>query len=761
MLAALHAAINIKPVQCDFPFKRNSCFRGQKLRINFNSALRFGDFFFSNATLCKQDRPCPANSTCVHPLRCTRAIRDWADLPHETDPSVTPVFDRTYQQRCRFSTKFEGICCQTGAIADSAEVLADCHRRRPQRATAMAGGETAEFERLPPSENSDATTGCGRKVHRRAFADYDQLYGINTTNQPHSRTKRCIIGPRCKDEHMRYRRFDGRCNNIQPGRSLWGSAGYPMERVLAPAYGDRVGSPRKMSTAGGNVLPSARRISALLFDDVHVPDKRYNVLMMQFGQFLVHDITKSQPAAKDVACCVHSGIESHPDCLPIAVASNDPFYSQFGVKCMEFVRTAVVPKSRCQAGHARQISAVTHFIDGSGIYGSSAAEANSLRAHEGGRLKSLMHRQSPNELPPLETKAGACRRDADMCFKVGDERVNQIVTLVAVQTLFLREHNRIARALQNINPHWNDEMIFQEARRIVAAEIQHIVYSEYLPKVVGPGFIDQFDLFASEGHSNFYNPKINPSITSEFSAAAFRFGHSTVPGQLKLPQGFVDTHKTFFNPSPLRNPPFYDGLFQGMLQQPMQKMDDKFAHSLTWFLNSKEQQPFGSDLASINIQRGRDHALQPYNHYLRLSGRRMKKDFKDFGPLAGPKLQQLYSTPNDVDLYVGGILESPVQGGIVGKTFAEIISDQFSRLKRGDRYFYSNGLRSNPGHFTKLQLEQLQRVTLAGILCANANDPSSFKVLPDAFAVPHGTSNPLVSCRSDKIPKLNLKLWKD
>ena len=67
----------------------------------------------------------------------------------------------------------------------------------------------------------------------------------------------------------------------------------------------------------------------------------------------------------------------------------------------------------------------------------------------------------------------------------GDVRVNEQTGLTILHMLMLREHNRIADILAKLNPSWNDENIYQEARRILAAKIQMITYNEWLPLIIG------------------------------------------------------------------------------------------------------------------------------------------------------------------------------------------------------------------------------------------------------------------------------------
>ncbi len=74
----------------------------------------------------------------------------------------------------------------------------------------------------------------------------------------------------------------------------------------------------------------------------------------------------------------------------------------------------------------------------------------------------------------------------DMSWFTGDGRVNEHIGLTAIHTMFHRYHNWMEEGLHHINPHWDGETLYQEARKIVGAIWQRIVYNEYLPLVLGP-----------------------------------------------------------------------------------------------------------------------------------------------------------------------------------------------------------------------------------------------------------------------------------
>lgn len=105
-----------------------------------------------------------------------------------------------------------------------------------------------------------------------------------------------------------------------------------------------------------------------------------------------------------------------------------------------------------------------------------------------------------------------------------------------------------------------------------------------------------------------------------------------------------------------------------------------------------------------------------------------------FGLKVGDKLSRVYSHPDDIDLWLGGLIEAARDDGIVGPTFGEIIADQFSKFRQGDRYFYEHSPDINPGAFTIEQLQEIKKTSVARLLCDNSDSIQAAS--PKAFIRP-------------------------
>lgn len=167
---------------------------------------------------------------------------------------------------------------------------------------------------------------------------------------------------------------------------------------------------------------------------------------------------------------------------------------------------------------------------------------------------------------------------------------------------------------------------------------------------------------------------------------------------------------------------------------------------------------FGNDLAAVNIQRGRDHGIPAYTQWREPCGLTPIKDWSDFVKIIGPesthRIQQGYNHVDDVDLFVGGLAERPVIGGLVGPVFACIIAQQFSNLRKGDRFWYENeGFESS---FTPAQLQSIRQVLLSQVICRTLGDGT---LQPHVF-LPHDiSSNERIPCGAGSLTPIDLKPW--
>ncbi|RZB39260.1 hypothetical protein BDFB_005392 [Asbolus verrucosus] len=567
-----------------------------------------------------------------------------------------------------------------------------------------------------------------------------------------------------------YRSYDGSCNNLR--NPILGTPQTPYARLLPANYGDRVSAPTLAQS--GKQLPGARIVSLLLYPDVQIEDPKFTLNAMQYGQIITHDMsmiagsTQAQP--HQTKCCTPDGqllefanIPEH--CFPILLPNDDPAHSQTNAKCMNFVRTITDRDRNCVGGYqpAEQLTAVNHFLDLSIVYGNTDQVNQQLRQYEGGRLR--VDVRDGKQWPPRSNNvSGVCtiRSPEEACYLAGDARVNQNPQLTVLQIILLREHNRIADSLAKLNPHWDDETVFQEARRIAIAEHQFISYYEWLPIFIGlDNSLKNKIIYVTKNFVNDYDEDVDPTILNEHATAAFRYFHSLIAGHLDL----VDEHRSsygnlrlsdwFNRPAILEEGDNFDELTRGLATQPELASDPYHDSEITQFMFRAGQQ-FGSDLKAFDVQRNRDHGLASYNDYRVFCGLSKAVSFDDFLDVmtheSVKKLSTLFESPDDVDLTVGGSLEVHVPGTLSGPTFLCILTEQFYRTRVGDRFWFEN---KNNG-FTKAQLNEIRKTSISRLLCDNGHHIEAMQ--PRGFErISH--DNAVVPCES--LPALDLSLWKE
>jgi hypothetical protein len=413
-----------------------------------------------------------------------------------------------------------------------------------------------------------------------------------------------------------------------------------------------------------------------------------------WGQFLDHDLdlTPTNPA----------------ESLIIPADPFDP--SRMGPQT--FFRSITDPKTGTSVDNPRQqINANTAFLDLSQVYGSTAAVADALRTHVGGLMKT-----SPGGLLPYNNLAYFTQAELavlDMAndarvvpngnlFATGDVRGNETAGLEVLQTLFVRNHNRLAAALAALNPTWTDQQLYDEARQLNIATEQIITYTAYLPDMLGRGAIPTY-----AG----YNPTVNPGIATEFSTIGFRFGHSLLDAEVERHAndgteafeslGLADT---FFDPNVI-NP---SGLTDPLTGQPssdigvfLKASADEVANEMdllatgairnTLFANGGLTDN-GQDLIARDLERARDHGIGSYNDLRAAYGLPRLANFSQLtnDPGLRHSFIQAYGSIVNLDPFEGGLAEAHAPGSLMGPLFTAILADQFTRLRDGDRFFYLN-----------------------------------------------------------------------
>jgi hypothetical protein len=523
-----------------------------------------------------------------------------------------------------------------------------------------------------------------------------------------------------------FRSIDGTNNNV--ANPTWGSSGIDLLRVSPAAYADGISAPSLAND------PSARVISDTLNNQADPNNPSQDLVTIDqnslsdfgyaWGQFIDHDMDLTP---------TNSG-----ESLSIPADPNDP--SQMGNQTFE--RSSFDPSTGTSTSNPRQqVNAVTSFLDLSQVYGSSAALADALRTHSGGLLKTspgnmLPYDNStyftPDQLTLIHMANDSQAVSTQDLFVTGDVRGNENVELTALQTLFVRNHNRIASELQKEHPDWTDEQLYQEARKLNIAEYQQITYNYYLPDLLGRNALPRY---------TGYNANVNPAIATEFSTIAFRFGHSLLSGGIERhdnngqdalandPAGAAISLATdFFDPNVLNPNGVVDPLTGHISTDigPILKADaDGNANADDLLaINDVRNLLFGNggltdnglDLIARDVERARDDGIGSYNQVRVAYGLPAVTSFAQItgNVTVQQELQKAYGSVDKIDPFEGGLAEDHAPGSDMGPLFTRILADQFTRLRDGDRFFYLNES-FNPDELNIIQQEN----TLAKVIEAN------------------------------------------
>ena len=521
------------------------------------------------------------------------------------------------------------------------------------------------------------------------LAPGDALMVINRLHRPHGHGHHGQFGRGEREIAP----IDGIGNNLD--QPQLGSTGAQLLRLTSVEYGDGISSP------AGDDRPSAREVSnAVAAQTESVENGRLLTdLSWLWGQFIDHDIDLT-------------GGADPAEPFAIEVPHGDAWFDPFGTgtAAIDLSRSTFDPATGDADDNPRQqVNEITAFLDGSVVYGSDQERADALRSFAGGRLNT-----SDGDLLPFNTaglpNAGG---PSDTLFLAGDVRANENAALTAMHTLWVREHNRIADEIADRYPQLNDEQIYQHARATVTAEIQAITYNEFLPALLGRDAVADY-----QG----YDASVDPGIANVFSTAAYRFGHSMLsPELLRLDNdgttsaaGNLALRDAFFAPGEVIDNGI-DSLLLGAAVQTAQEIDTLVIDDVRNFLFGPPGAG-GFDLASLNIQRGRDHGLPDYNQARIDMGLAPATNFADITSNVELQetLEQLYGDVDNVDVWVGGLAEDHVPGASVGELVYTVLVDQFQRIRDGDRFWYQNT-------FTGGKLAKLESTTLADVIRRNTD----------------------------------------
>lgn len=350
-----------------------------------------------------------------------------------------------------------------------------------------------------------------------------------------------------------------------------------------------------------------------------------------------------------------------------------------------FIRTMVTPGPPFGSGFEdRRRTTSNHDIDLSPLYGRTEAQTLALRSGQGGRLKSEVH--ADGEFPPrLFDAAGTVKPEFEVLdlplglhgatpletlFAVGGDRANATPGVSAMNTLFLREHNRLADLFAARHPDWDDERLFQTARNVVIVMYIKLVVEEYINHISTAPV-----RFLAESRVA-WTAKWNRTnwMTAEFSLL-YRW-HSLIPERIMW--GNDNANVTLDNSLLLKH-----GVARALAQTAGNQ-----ASNLGLQNTIAPLLPFEARA----IEQGRTNKLASYNAYRLAMGMKPARSFAEVVGTSGDagervrlsalaaRLQQLYGSVDNLEFYVGLFAERTNRNGPLPPLIQTMVAvDAFSQ----------------------------------------------------------------------------------
>jgi hypothetical protein len=504
---------------------------------------------------------------------------------------------------------------------------------------------------------------------------------------------------------LRSRSADGSYNDLESPRM--GMAGTRFGRNI-PLAEIRVPTPSEL------IAPNPRTVSeALLARRMFVPATSLNVMAAAWIQFMTRDWFSHGENATAEPHQVHlqPGDQWHERPMRVPRTRRDP--------------------TRCpmSSGPPTFTNDVTHWWDGSQIYGSSLAAQQQLRTLSGGKLK-----LDARGRLLTDPKSGA-----ELTGFVAD---TSWTPLSILHTLFVREHNAICDALHGAYPDWNDDEVFSHARLINAALLAKIHTVEWTPALLTHptvttamnanwwgifgeqikkqyGRISEDEALSGIPGAQKAHYHVPYALTEEF-VGVYRM-HSLVPDdftlrtlrdhsvikQCSLPDLIGANGVKLIDEIGIPNLLYSFGVSHpGALR----------LHNFPNHLRTLRRHDGTTvDLATIDVLRDRERGILRYNAFRRALQLPAASTFEELtdNPEWASELRDVYGDVEQVDLLAGTLAEPLPDGMAFSDTQFRIFILMASRRLNSDRFFTTD---FTPEVYSPLGMEWIRDNTMSSVL---------------------------------------------